>query len=119
MNNTQKIPINREDDGELLGFIAQGTAGWEAQTIFGYLIAHTSDKEAADQVVRTQGLYYLTGLWQYFDKDDKAWHPCIIKEAFENKVIVIRTNDLGYQDPDNYKIITIKNPSDTNLVKSS
>lgn len=119
MNNNQKIPINREDDGELLGFIVQDSHGWEAQTIFGYPIAHTDDKDSADQVVRSQGLLSLTGLWQYFDEDDKAWYPCIIKEAFEKKVIVIRATAMGYQDPDNYKIVTIKDPSETNLIKSS
>lgn len=117
--SNQKIPINREDDGELLGFIVQDSAGWEAQTIFGYPIAHTDDKESADQVVRSQGLHSLTGLWQYYDKDDKAWHPCIIKEAFAHKVIVIRTNVMGYQDPDDYKIVTIEKPSETNFIKSS
>lgn len=116
--NNQKIPINREDDGELLGFILEDGAGWEAQTIFGYPIAHTDDKESADQVIRSQGLLSLTGLWHYFDKDDKVWYPCIIKEAFENKVIVIRTNALGYQDQDDYKIVTIEKPSETNLIKS-
>jgi hypothetical protein len=116
--NEQKIPINREDDGELLGFIMQDSVGWEAQTIFGYPIAHTDDKKSADQVVRSQGLLSLIGLWQYFDKDDKMWHPCIIKEAFENKVIIIRTNALGYQEPDDYKIVTINKPSETTLVKS-
>lgn len=118
VNHNQKIPINREGDGEPLGFIVKDSMGWESQTIFGYPIAHTEDKESADQVVRTQGLYSLTGLWQYFDKDDKAWHSCIIKEAFENRVIVIRTTDLGYQDPDDYKIVTINKPSETNLIKS-
>ena len=118
MNNAQKIPINREGDGEPLGFIVKNSVGWEAQTIFGYPIAHTDDQESADQVVRSQGLYSLTGLWQYFDKDDNAWHPCIIKEAFENKVVVIRSTALGYQDPDDYKIVTISKPSETNLIKS-
>lgn len=119
MNHKQKIPINREDDGELLGFIARDSAGWEAQTIFGYPIAHTEDEESADQVIRSQGLLSLTGLWQYFDKDDQAWFPCIIKEAFEHKVVVIRTNALGYQDPDDYKTVVIEDPDETTLIKSS
>lgn len=118
MNYTQKIPINREDDGEMLGFIVKDSTGWEAQTIFGYPLAHTEDKESADQVVRSQGLNSLTGLWQYLDKDDGAWYPCILKEVFENKVTVIRTNTLGYQDPDDYKMVTIVKPSETNLIKS-
>ncbi len=119
MNHAQKIPINREDDGELLGFIVHDNLGWEAQTIFGYPLARADDKQSVDQVVREQGLKSLLGVWQYFDRDDQSWHTCIIKEAFEHKVKVIRTNAMGYQDPDDYKTVTIKDPDETNLIKSS
>ena len=113
-----KTPVIREDDGELLGFIEQSSAGWTAQTIFGYVFARSEDKEAIEETVRSQGLSILQGLWHYFDKKDRAWHPCVLKEVFENRVIVIRTNEMGYQDPDTYKRVIITNPSETNLVKA-
>jgi hypothetical protein len=113
----QKIPINRQDDGELLGFIAQEGGSWSAQTIFGYTIARTTSRAQAEQVVREQGLNSLMGVWQYFDKDDQRWYPCVIKEAYENRVVVIRTNAMGYQDVDN-KRISITDPSETNLIKA-
>jgi len=118
VNNNQKIPVNREDDGELLGFIAQDTLGWEAQTIFSYPIARSDDKEAAKTTVRAQGLSFLMGVWEYFDEDDRKWHACILKEAYEHRVVVIRTTVMGYQDPDDFKTVIIKNPSETNLIKS-
>lgn len=114
----QKIPIHREDDGELLGFVVQAASGWDAQTIFGYSIERKHDKEAAEAVVREQGLAFLMGVWQYLDVDDREWHPCVIKEAYEHQVTVIRTNYMGYQDPDDYKFVTITDPSETNLIKS-
>lgn len=113
-----KKPIIREDDGELLGFTEKGSAGWTAQTIFGYVFARSDNETAVEEAVRSQGLLVLQGLWQYFDKKDHAWHPCILKEVFETRVVVIRTNEMGYQDPDTYKLVTITAPNETNLIKS-
>ncbi len=113
-----KIPIIREDDGEMLGFVEQSSTGWTAQTIFGYVFARSDKREAVEEAVRSQGLNILQGLWQYFDKDDNTWYPCILKEAYENKVTVIRTTAFGYQDPDDYKLVTLTNPTETNLVKA-
>lgn len=118
MSSLQKIPIHREDDGELLGMIVQDSAGWQAQTIFGYTLARTDKQNEAEMVVREQGLSSLMGTWQYFDVDDGQWYPCILKEANEHKVTVIRTNYMGYQDPDDYKLVTINDPDETKLVKS-
>ena len=113
-----KEPIVREDDNELLGFVAQYTAGWTAQTIFGYVFARETDRAAAERAVRDEGLSILAGMWQYYDKDDRAWHPCKLKEVYETRVVVIRTNAMGYEDPDDYKQVTIVNPSETTLVQS-
>lgn len=116
MSNT---PIYREDDHEHLGYVLRDDVGWQAQTIFGYTITRTETEKEAEQVVRERGLAFLTGMWQYFDKDDKDWFPCVIKEANPTRVIVIRTNVLGYQDPDEYKIVTLMKPTDEVLMKMS
>lgn len=118
MSIHKKIAIKREDDGELLGFIFQDSAGWDAQTIFGYSIARVEDRASAENIVRERGLSFLMGIWEYLDKEDQKWHVCILKEVYENKVTVIRTTPMGYQDPDDYKMVTIRNPSEVNLVKS-
>ena len=118
MTPIQKIPIHREDDGELLGFAVQDGVSWQAQTLFGYPIARADSREAAEAILQEKGLIFLMGVWQYLDKDDENWHPCILKEAYEHQVTVIRTTVMGYQDPDDYKIVTIDDPTETNLVKS-
>jgi hypothetical protein len=69
--------------------------------------------------VRERGLSFLMGVWQYLDKDDRDWHACIIKEANPTRVIVIRTNVMGYQDPDDYKLVTLHKPTDETLIKMS
>jgi hypothetical protein len=113
-----KVPILRQDDGELLGHIEKEASGWSAQTIFGYVFARSHSQKAVEEAVRSQGLTILQGLWSYYDRQDKAWYPCILKEAFPNKVIVIRTNALGYEDSADYKLVTIDNPQETDLVKT-
>lgn len=118
MSLKQKIPIQRLDDGELMGFITENNAGWDAQTIFGYSMGTKTDRQQAEVLVREQGLSYLMGVWQYFDEDDQKWHSCVITEAGEDRVTVIRTNAMGYQDADDYKMITIDEPSEINLVKT-
>jgi len=116
-SDVTRIPIIREDDGVLLGYIDRAGENWQAETHFGYVFARSDSQAAAEEVVRSQGLAVMQGLWRYYDKKDEQWYPCVIKEMFEHKVIVIRTNDMGYQDPDTAKRVTILNPSETSLVK--
>jgi len=117
-SHTQKIAVYRHDDHELLGYITEDTGSWLAQTIFGYTIERTVSREAAEAVVQERGLSFLTGVWQYFDTDDHAWFSCVLKEANQRGVTVLRTNEMGFQDPDDYKTVTLVNPTDENLIKS-
>ena len=117
--NSEKIPYQRKDDKELLGYITQDSTGWQATTIFGYLIARTESLAAAQKVLREQGLSFLLGVWNYYDQDDRDWHACVLKEAQEHQVTVIRTNALGYQDPDDFKFYIVKDPSEEKLVKTA
>lgn len=110
-------PIYRDDDNELLGYVSEAVTGWVALTIFGYTIERTTDEVTAEHVVREQGLLYLMGVWQYYDKDDREWFPCVLKEVQERQVTVLRTNSMGYQDPDNFKLVVLRHPTDQNLVK--
>ena len=118
MIHPHRTPYYRADDKELLGFLAQDTVGWQAQTVFGYTISRTATEADAQRVLREQGLAILMGVWQYFDGDDHQWHSCVLKEAQEHRVTVIRTNAMGYQDPDDYKLYVIKDPTDNTLVKA-
>ena len=114
-----KTAIQHKETHELLGYVAKDSTSWLAQTIFHYTIERTTSPEDAERIVRERGLAFLMGTWNYFDKDEREWFPCVIKEAYEHRVIVIRTNVMGYQDPDTYKVVTIANPSEDKLVKIS
>ena len=117
--NASHIPIYREDDDEHLGYVARDDLGWQAQTIFGYTITRAETEAEAIRVVHERGLPFLAGVWQYLDADDKGWHECVIKEANPTRVVVIRTNAMGYQDPDDYKLVTLLKPTDEVLMKIS
>lgn len=118
MTASNKTPLYRKDDKELLGFIAEENNSWVAQTIFGYTIERTTSQKEAERILRAQGLQFLMGIWQYYDTDEHDWFPCVLKEANEHQVTVIRTDYMGGQGSDVYKLFTIKNPTENNLVKS-
>ena len=118
MNSKEKWLVLREDDGEALGFVTKDATAWAATTIFGYVLARTEDRPTAEMIVRSEGLLVLKSMWRYYDDKDHEWYPCIIKQAYENRVVVIRTNELGFQDTAHYKLVTLKNPSETNLQKA-
>ena len=113
-----KTALYRPDDNEFLGFLSKENSGWHAQTIFGYTIARTATQKEAEAILRDQGLGFLNGVWQYYDKEDYDWFPCVIKDAQEHKVTIIRTNYMGYQEPETYKLVSIENPSESLLIKS-
>ena len=115
----EKTPYFREDDNELLGFIAHDGTSYQALTIFGAQISRSATRVEAENILRDRGLTYLMGIWQYYDKEDKDWFPCVIKEAYEHKVIVNRTTELGFQDPDDYKQVLLEDPTENDLVKAS
>lgn len=118
MVNTTKTPVLRDENGELLGYIVRDTTSWQAQTIFGYTIARATTDTEARQVLLDQGAHFLHGLWSYYDKDDQSWQPCVIAQATDRHVTVIRTNELGYQDQASYKRTIISSPTDTVLIKA-
>lgn len=115
---SDSTPIYHPETKELLGAVREAPAGWTAETIFGYVIERTTSEQAAERVVRSQGSSYLGGVWHYYDKDDSEWFPCVIKEAHEHKVVVIRTNAMGYQSPDDFKLVVLEHPSEQHLTKS-
>ena len=109
------LPIHHEDTNELLGYVLQESSGWSARTVFGYVMSRTVTKRDAEAIVRDKGLRVLSGVWRYFDTDEYEWFPCKLKEVYENRVIAIRTNELGFEDGDDYKRVIIKMPNETNL----
>ncbi len=114
-----KHPIYDEDEKDILGYIVKEFNSWKAQTVFGYTIARAETEKEATTLLQTQGPSYLKGVWQYYDKDDHDWHPCIIQSASEMLVSVVHTNAMGVQDPNTYKRVVLKQPDENTLIKNS
>ena len=119
MNTANKIPYFKGEEHEPAGYVVHKDGAWQAQTIFGLPITYTTSKEEAERILDERGLSYLTGVWRYFDKDEQDWFPCVITEAYETKVIVKRTNELGYDDPDLFKRVILLSPDESVLIKTS
>jgi hypothetical protein len=109
-------PIYRNDDNELMGYVAQIGSMWNALTIFGYSFSVVEDQTAAKHKVLSEGLSIMSRIWQYYDQDEKAWFSCRIAEARSDHVTVIRTNVLGYEDSTTSKFYTIEHPDVSNFV---
>lgn len=103
-----------EDDNQL-GIISQESSGWAARTVFGYIIARTTTKKDAEIVLNEQGISCLKGIWRYYDSDQQDWYACRLKEIYENRVTLVRTNELGFEDGAHYKRVTLKHPTEANL----
>lgn len=86
--------------------------------MFGYVIDRTINQVAAEHIVRESGSEILKGTWRYYDENEHDWFPCVLKEIYENRVVVIRTNELGFQEQESYKLATLKDPDDTKLQKA-
>lgn len=119
MATHEKTPIYHEETDDILGYVTHDGVSFLATTIFGYVISRTSTAQEAESILRDQGATYLEGVWQYYDKSDRDWFPCVIYKAYEQKVIVNRTTELGYVDPEVYKQVIIENPTENTLVKAS
>lgn len=117
MNRDSWQPVVDEDSGEKLGYICREHAAWKAMTVFGYVLARTTTQGAAESIIRTECKAALGGMWRYQDSDHE-WYACILKEVFENRVVIIRTNERGIQESSNYKLVTIREPNETNFVKA-
>ena len=99
------LAIHREDDNELLGYVRQNEATWEALTIFGYAFATVSTAEQARALVLEQGLSILSGTWEYYDDESAEWLPCALVEVSADRARVARM-DGPYADTSKTYLIT-------------
>lgn len=108
---THGQPVRRVDDNELAGFVRPLGILWEACTVFGYPFATAPSEQAAEALVREQGLSIMTGVWRYYDADDEAWYPGLIQEAAPDRVRVQRVSEHGYPDPEHREPVILEGRS--------
>lgn len=81
------IEHRREDDGELVGFLAPIGDRFIAMTVFGSQLAQPLDRPDAKDVLDTRGLSYLAARWQ-LQVDDQTQILVEINEASPECVVV-------------------------------
>jgi hypothetical protein len=118
MNDVPKILVSHPESSEILGYVLKESSGWSARTIFGYVLFRAVSEEDARRAVIDKAAGLLAGMWLYFDEADNDWHPCVIKEMYEDRVVVLRTTELGFHSQQTYKIISLHNPDETKLIPS-
>lgn len=87
-----RIPVTRESDNELCGYVIAVADHWRALTVFGGILATCDSRDAAVAHVRARGLPALAAHWQYYDSGAGTWHTCLIQEANATTVTIA----LGY-----------------------
>ena len=88
-----RIPIYRESDQELVGFVIPVADHWRALTVFGGILATYETQQQATQHVVARGLKALSAHWQYYDVSAGTWHTCLIQEADPASVTIV----LGFE----------------------
>lgn len=84
--------IRREDDGELVGFVApEGeSAHWQALTVFGGVLGEHHDAESARVQVEQIGMSSLAERW-WIDLGS-GWEVCSLVEASPERLVVVRNH---------------------------
>jgi hypothetical protein len=86
----------RQDDAELLGYIAPTDEDFQARTVFGYPLGAISDQDTAEQTLESIGLSYLAERWLLtIDGRDEPITVQIV-EATPAQVTV-QSVDYGYE----------------------
>lgn len=85
-----ELPIYRDRDGELVGYVRRNDTSWECLTIFGYVFSTENSEADAKRTVENKGLEILMGTWEYLDQTRGEWFPCTIIEVSKQSVRVAR-----------------------------
>lgn len=107
----------RDDDGELLGYLAPADNGsHQAVTVFGYPLGDTSDREDAERTLDAIGLSYLADRWLLHREDRDPINVQIV-EATPSSVTVANVDygsnlDYGHQ-------FTLATPVETHVLSRS
>src|SRR5699024_5414556 len=89
-----QLPVHR-DDGELVGFVAGTGGSWTPLTVFGHPVGPATDREDAENLLRSHGMSYLIERWLLRHGDE--WVRVEIQEAGPDHVTVGFV-DYGYPE---------------------
>jgi hypothetical protein len=78
----EQVEVRRPTDGELLGYVGSGGAGWAALAVFGGTIGLRADADQARALVESEGLAVLARRWYHRSRITEEWRVVVITEAW-------------------------------------
>lgn len=89
----------RDDDDELIGYVAARTDDFVAYTLFGYPLAECADESDAEHALESAGLSYLAERWLLaVDGRDEPIAVALVEAT--PATVVVKNVDLGYEEAD-------------------
>ena len=82
--------VRRQDDDELCGHVERRDGHWCALTVFGAVLGHHGDRDAAVDEVLTTGLSSLSERWSLRHGESHDEEAVCIQEAHPGAVTVAR-----------------------------
>ena len=88
---SERVPVRRPGDDELVGFIQfdDASAEWQALTVFGGELGRVANPGQARQLVLERGLASLAERWHWFSRRSGAWEVVLPQEARPGSVRVV------------------------------
>jgi hypothetical protein len=86
-NTGTRTEIRRDDDDELLGFVAPSDDSWSALAVFGGLLGTYPSEDEAEDEVRRNGLASLAERW-WIDVGN-GWERCCLVEAAPDRLVAV------------------------------
>lgn len=115
MISSSWVPYQREDDGELLGYLVAEGGTFVPVTVFGYRLGEAADEYDASQVLESIGLSYLADTWVLSIADREEPINVQIVEA-SPEVLRVKSVDYGWEQ-DYGTIIELPVPEPGNLTR--
>jgi hypothetical protein len=93
-----RLEVRREEDGELVGFVAPSGNRWHALTVFGAPLAEHESRARAERDLRERGLSVLAARW-WFEDDAGDLVPTYLAEVTPRSVVAQLTDERGMPRP--------------------
>jgi hypothetical protein len=74
------ITIRRDEDDEILGYLAPAGENWQPLTVFHVALAEPTSQDEAEDIVRSEGLASLSEPW-WVEDDQGQWSEARLQEA--------------------------------------
>lgn len=94
-------PFHRDEDGELLGYLAEDEAGTTPLTLFGFPLGAPTDEGSATEVLQRRGLAVLADPW-WLEEPDGGFRVQIL--SADPTTVTVARADYGFVPPDTKRL---------------